>query len=48
MVDASTVAALIWLMRYSTKSTRRFVFVMTGPPDLSRAKRFVMTGPTGG
>jgi hypothetical protein len=30
MVDASTVAVLIWLKRYSTRSTRRVAFLPTG------------------
>jgi hypothetical protein len=48
MVDVSTIAVLIWLKRYSTRSTRRLAFVIlggTGEP--ATRHRFVTTGGTG-
>jgi hypothetical protein len=47
MLDVSTVAVLIWLKRYSTRSTRRVAFVILGgTAEPATGHRFVTTGGT--
>jgi len=45
MVDASTIAVLIWLKLYSTGSTRLVMFLRLRRTHQSAPKRFVALGP---
>ena len=44
MADASTIAVLLWLKLYSTRSTRRVMFFRLRGTHQSAPKGFITTG----